>query len=195
VPVTDPFPALPACPACPACLQVGELQQQARAAQEQLSQATAAVESKDAEVAQLREQVAGVSAGSQGAQASNYMVWLVVGVTGGFPLGLPAPVLPTTKPMPCTPAFPLPLQASEAQQREVAARDGALAALQAEATASQEGQHRELEETRQQLQGEVGNLGCQDCRRLFVMLSQVVGRAPAGYSINMPCATTAACCT
>jgi hypothetical protein len=52
-----------------------------------------------------------------------------------------------------------------------------------------------LEETRQQLQGEVGNLCCQDCRCLLVMLSQVVGRAPTGYSIGMPCATTAACCT
>jgi hypothetical protein len=57
---------------------------------------------------------------------------------------------------PCTPP---PLQASEAQQRELAALDSALAALQAEAAASQEGLQRELEETRRQLQGKVGTAG------------------------------------
>lgn len=53
---------------------------------------------------------------------------------------------------------PPPLQATGAQQRELSARDSALAALQAEAAASQAGLQRELEEARQQLQGEVGNL-------------------------------------
>ena len=64
-------------------------------------------------------------------------------------------VFPTTDACCC--CLPFLLQSAEAQQREFAARDGALAALQAEAAASQAGLQRELEETRRQLQGEVCN--------------------------------------
>lgn len=51
-----------------------------------------------------------------------------------------------------------PLQAGEEHQRELAARDAAIAALQAEAAASQAAQQQEAEQLRQQLQGELAAL-------------------------------------